>query len=101
MFKKANPPVRALLSKDAPPGFYALITRTFSIHETLTSCHAVMTFVTKKWLEKCKVGVFCSKITTHYFRDSTKTRDVIRAVARTLIGGGGGGVYSYIHVLPD
>ena len=23
------------------------------------------------------------------------------AVARTLIGGGGGGVYSYIHVLPD
>ena len=24
-----------------------------------------------------------------------------RAVGRTLIGGGGGGVYSYIHVLPD
>ena len=24
-----------------------------------------------------------------------------RAVARTLIGGGGGGVYSYIRVLPD
>ena len=26
---------------------------------------------------------------------------VARTVARTLIGGGGGGVYSYIHVLPD
>ncbi len=25
----------------------------------------------------------------------------IRAVARTLIGGGGGGVYSYIRVMPD
>ena len=25
---------------------------------------------------------------------------VNRAVARTLIGGGGGGVYSYIHVRP-
>ena len=24
-----------------------------------------------------------------------------RAVARALIGGGGGGVYSYIQVLPD
>ena len=28
--------------------------------------------------------------------------DLLRHVTRTLIGeGGGGGVYSYIHVLPD
>ena len=26
---------------------------------------------------------------------------LIRAVARALIGGGGGGVYSYIRVMPD
>ncbi len=28
-------------------------------------------------------------------------RDVARGVTRALIGGGGGGVYSYIRVLPD
>ena len=27
--------------------------------------------------------------------------NLLRAVARALIGGGGGGVYSYIRVMPD
>ncbi len=29
------------------------------------------------------------------------TPKILRAVARALIGGGGGGVYSYIRVMPD
>ena len=33
--------------------------------------------------------------------DLNSPRYISRAVARALIGGGGGGVYSYIRVLPD
>ena len=32
---------------------------------------------------------------------STEINENLRAETRTLIGGGGGGAYSYIHVLPD